>query len=60
MHPEPSVTKTRGHVGRPTRDESWYATFSFLDVGGAVSASQLRRLAAAVSRIWRLTIGRFA
>jgi hypothetical protein len=47
--------------GRNARSgRGWYATFSFLDVGGAVSASQLHALVAAIARIWRLTVGKLA
>jgi len=39
------------------RSDNWFATFSFLDVGSAISSSQLRRLVATVSKLWRLTLG---
>ena len=47
----------RGDAGK-RQDSNWFATFSFLDVGGAISASQMRRLVATVSKLWRLTLGR--
>jgi len=36
---------------------SWFATFSLLDVGSAISSSQLQRLVASIARLWRLTMG---
>jgi len=38
--------------------EPWFATFTFLDAGGAISSSQLRRLVAAFTTLWRRIIRR--
>ncbi len=51
---------------RKTRDEEkyslgsapWFATFSLLDAGGAISSSQMQRLVASITTLWRRTIGR--
>jgi hypothetical protein len=40
------------------KDGGWFATFSILDLSGAVSSSDLRRLVAMVSKLWCGTIGR--
>jgi hypothetical protein len=39
-------------------EELWFATFSILDFSSVVSSSQLRRLVAAVSSLFRLTFAR--
>jgi hypothetical protein len=41
-------------VAEQRRSDNWFATFSFLDVGSAINSSQLRRLVATVSKLWRL------
>lgn len=50
------MTQTR--LGQARRDENargehWFATFTFLDAGCAISASQFRRLVALVTKLWR-------
>jgi hypothetical protein len=41
----------------PMKRDSWYATFSLLDIGGVVSSSQLRRFVRMILTLWRLTMG---
>ena len=41
-----------------SRRDGWYATFSMLDAGGAISASQLRAVTGTIGKLWRLTLGR--
>lgn len=58
MDSERPTWRARSHAKKSTEAEGWYATFSLLDVGGALSASQLRRIVVTLSRMWR-GIGRF-
>ena len=53
MDPKCATGQTRV-VDEQRRSDNWFATFSFLDVGSAISSSQLRRLVATVSKLWRL------
>ena len=39
---------------------NWFATFSLMDVSGAIRSSELRSLLAAGLKLWRLTIGRLS
>jgi hypothetical protein len=39
---------------------AWFATFTLLDVGGAISSSQLQRMLAPVKKLWRRAIGHAA
>jgi hypothetical protein len=41
---------------KPVQTEGWFATFTFLDFSGAIGASQLRRLAATISKLWQLAL----
>ena len=52
------VTRPQEAPREPAGGESWFATFTFLDAGGAISASQLRGLRASMTRWWRWTLGR--
>ena len=52
--PPRQVTETR----TPAQRETWFATFTFLDASGAISASQLAHLKASLAKLWRRTIGR--
>jgi hypothetical protein len=38
--------------------EPWFATFTFLDVGGAISSTQLQRFSGAMTALWRRILGR--
>jgi len=49
MDPKPTTEQIVVHA-EERRSDDWFATFSFLDVGSAISASQLRRLLATVSK----------
>jgi len=53
------TAQARGDLSKPVDDQPWVATFSLLDVGGTISASQLRRLAAALARMSRLILTAF-
>ena len=52
MDPKPTTEQTVVYA-EERRSDDWFATFSFLDVGSAISASQLRRLVATVSKLLR-------
>ena len=47
-------SSTVANAEKSKQGQAWYATFSFLDVGGAISVSQLQRLIAAISRMIRV------
>ena len=49
--------KGRGDGKESLAGEPWFATFSLLDAGCAISSSQLRRLVASITTLWRRTIG---
>ncbi len=36
--------------------EGWFATFTFLDVSGAIGSSQLPRWGSMISRAWRAIV----
>lgn len=42
---------------RPPDATRWFATFTILDAGCAISESQFRRLLAFVTKLWRRTVG---
>jgi hypothetical protein len=42
----------------PSRRGDWYATFTLLDISGAISSSHLRRVVSSVGRLRRRLIGR--
>jgi len=46
----------RGDMKKPVKDEGWFATFTVLDVSGALHASQLRRLGDAITKAWKLIL----
>ena len=52
IRPAPSDTQ------KPVQTDGWFATFTLLDFSGAMGASQLRRLAATISKLWQLTLRR--
>jgi hypothetical protein len=37
--------------------EPWFATFTFLDLGGAISSTHVQRLVAAIPGLWRRIAG---
>ena len=53
-------TETQEHtqhdLNEPPR-AAWFATFTLLDVGGAISSSQLQRLLARVKKLWWRAVG---
>jgi hypothetical protein len=53
MDPEYATGQTPV-VAEQRRSDNWFATFSFLDAGSAISSSRLRRFVATVSKLWRL------
>jgi hypothetical protein len=54
------MRKTRPQDGQnePAGGSSWFATFTFLDAGGAISASQWRSARAFLVKWCRWTLGR--
>ena len=38
---------------------NWFATFSILEIGGAMGSSTMRWLISRVANMWRLTVGKF-
>ena len=56
MKPEAPIRPAPGDAKKPMQTDGWFATFTVLDVSGAISASQLRRLAATISKLWQLTL----
>jgi hypothetical protein len=58
MNPRPPIGQSDSGREKPTRADSWYATFSLLDIGGATGSSTLRSLFGMTMKLWRLTIGR--
>jgi hypothetical protein len=53
MTHESATRPAPGDVKSPLADEPWCATFSFLDFSSTISSSQVRRLLAFVTRLWR-------
>ena len=45
------------HTRKPVKREGWFATFTLLDLSGAVGSSQLRRVAVMIAKLWQLTLG---
>ena len=58
MNSEPPIGQARGDVKEPLGGEPWFATFSLLDAGCAISSSQMQHLVASIAKLWRWTIGR--
>jgi hypothetical protein len=58
MNSEAPIRKTRGDEKDSPGSAPWFATFSLLDAGGALSSSQMQRLVAPITKLWRRTIGR--
>lgn len=55
MKSEQAGGPARGDVRKPEERARWFATFTILDVSGAIDSSQLRRLRAAIAKLGRLT-----
>jgi len=55
MNSEAPIRKTPGGGKDSPGNEPWFATFSLLDAGGAMSSSQLQRLVAPIAKLWRRT-----
>ena len=49
---------TTQHENASSGATPWFATFSFLDFGGTISSSQLRRFVAPLVNLWRRTFPR--
>lgn len=58
MTSEPHGRPARGSGKESQPGGSWFATFSLLDAGCAISSSQLQSLVALMRKFWRQTIGR--
>jgi hypothetical protein len=46
----------RADIKKPVKGEGWFVTFTVLDFSGVLHSSHLRRLGAAVARMWKLTL----
>jgi hypothetical protein len=57
MNSEAPIRKTRGDEKGSLGSAPWFATFSLLDAGGAISSSQMQRLVTPITKLWRRTIG---
>jgi len=55
MNSEPKTVRVPGAGKEPPR--GWFATFSLLDFNGSISSSQLQRLKASLSTLWRRISG---
>lgn len=55
MKSSPSKPAPR-EILKPKSSEGWFATFTILDVSGAIGSSQLRRWSSTVSKAWRATL----
>ena len=51
MNAETQEQTEHGHKEPPPA--AWFATFTLLDAGGAISSSQLQRLLAPLKKLWR-------
>jgi hypothetical protein len=45
-----------GHDDKEPPRAAWFATFTFLDTGGAIGSSQLQHLLAPVKKLWRRAV----
>jgi hypothetical protein len=45
------------HDHREPPRAAWFATFTLLDVSGAISSSELQRVLAPVKKLWRRAVG---
>ena len=59
MSSESPIGHRRCDATPPVNRPAWVATFSLLDVGGTISSSQLRRLAAAIAMMSQLILRAF-
>ena len=46
----------RGDINKPVKGDGWFVTFTVLDFSGALHSSHLRRLGAAVAKVWKLIL----
>ena len=60
MDSEPPNSQARGQAKESLGDGQWFATFTLLDAGCAISASQMQRFVASIAKLWRWAIGRAA
>jgi len=56
MRSEAPIGLSRSDTRKPQKRDHWFATFTLLDCSGAIGSSQLRRIAATIARLWRLTL----
>ena len=54
------IRHAREDSEKRSKRDNWFATFSLMDVGGAIGSSHVRGLLAAASKLWRRTIGRLS
>jgi hypothetical protein len=58
MNSEGPNGEARGDGKESLAGGPWFATFSLLDAGCAIHSSQMQRLVASITKLWRRTIGR--
>jgi hypothetical protein len=51
-----STERPGDNAQKPVKREGWFATFTFLDVTGAIGSSHVRRLGAVITRMWKLML----
>ena len=56
MKSDAPIGPAPAHTRKPVKREGWFATFTFLDLSGAVGSSQLRRVAVMIAKLWQLTL----
>jgi hypothetical protein len=56
MKSEAPIGSVSSDTQKPVKRDGWFATFTLLDFSGAISSTQLRRLAAPIARLWQLTL----
>ena len=57
MKSEDSSGPAPSDIEKRTKRDDWFATFTLLDLSGAIGSSQLRRVAARIAKLWHLTLG---
>ena len=56
MKSEASIGPAPSDPQKQVKGEQWFATFTLLDFSGAISSSQLLRVAATIAKLWQLTL----
>jgi hypothetical protein len=56
MKSEATIGPAPSETQKSVKREGWFATFTFLDLTGAIASSQLRRVATTIAKLWQLTL----